>query len=495
MIERATSRTRWARRFVVLAMLAAAAVATVRFTRHQDAAVVADIPVFKTATVEAGSLGVNERIDGSLELSDVTAVVHRIDGQLGTTSASGTSNGGPTSPNAAGLTSATAAGLTAGLTAVDTCATDATTTTTNADTSTTTEPASTTSTSTTTSTTTSTSTTTPTSTTTAPPDSGGAPSTSDPCATTTTTARPGGQGGTGGFPTGGSTGGGTTAGTGGSSTGGTTTRVTQVVTSAIEVGAAVGLGTVLYTVESRPVVALGGSVPAWRTMTTGDTGQDVRQLELSLAALGYTSEGMVVDDEFDDDTATAVAAWQAGYGLEVTGEVTLGSIVFVPSAATVQSVNIAVGDDVADGTVALVLAAASQQVVIDVPDGDEALITPGLEVGLGGSGGNTGIVTLLRSVERSGSVVVQAVIAPSTTLDAVDGAVVTVTVSVDELDGVLVVPSEALVSRLDGNYALQVLLPDGTSEFRSVEILGVSGSTAAVRGEGIEAGMEVLQPA
>ena len=484
MIERATSRTRWARRFVVLAMLAAAAVATVRFTRHQDAAVVADIPVFKTATVEAGSLGVNERIDGSLELSDVTAVVHRIDGQLGTTSASGTSNGGPTSPNAAGLTSATAAGLTAGLTAVDTCATDPTTTTV-ADASTTTEPAS----------TTSTSTTTPTSTTTAPPDSGGAPSTSDPCATTTTTARPGGQGGTGGFPTGGSTGGGTTAGTGGSSTGGTTTRVTQVVTSAIEVGAAVGLGTVLYTVESRPVVALGGSVPAWRTMTTGDTGQDVRQLELSLAALGYTSEGMVVDDEFDDDTATAVAAWQAGYGLEVTGEVTLGSIVFVPSAATVQSVNIAVGDDVADGTVALVLAAASQQVVIDVPDGDEALITPGLEVGLGGSGGNTGIVTLLRSVERSGSVVVQAVIAPSTTLDAVDGAVVTVTVSVDELDGVLVIPSEALVSRLDGSYALQVVLSDGISEFRSVEILGVSGSTAAVRGEGIEAGMEVLQPA
>ena len=152
-------------------------------------------------------------------------------------------------------------------------------------------------------------------------------------------------------------------------------------------------------------------------------------------------------------------------------------------------------NDVADGTVALVLAAASQQVVIDVPDGDEALITPGLEVGLGGSGGNTGIVTLLRSVERSGSVVVQAVIAPSTTLDAVDGAVVTVTVSVDELDGVLVIPSEALVSRLDGSYALQVVLSDGISEFRSVEILGVSGSTAAVRGEGIEAGMEVLQPA
>ena len=493
MIERATSRTRWARRFVVLAMLAAAAVATVRFTRHQDAAVVADTPVYKTATVEAGSLGVNERIDGSLELSDVTAVVHRIDGQLGTTSASGTSNGGPTSPNAAGLTSATAAGLTAGLTAVDTCATDATTTTTNADTSTTTEPASTTSTSTTTSTTTSTSTTTPTSTTTAPPDSGGAPSTSDPCATTTTTARPGGQGGTGGFPTGGSTGGGTTAGTGGSSTG-ATTRVTQVVTSAIEVGAAVGLGTVLYTVESRPVVALGGSVPAWRTMATGDTGQDVRQLELSLAALGYTSEGMVVDDEFDDDTAAAVSAWQAGYGLEVTGEVTLGTVVFVPSAATVRSVNIAVGDDLADGTVALVLAAASQQVVIDVPDGDEALITPGLEVGLGGSGGSTGVVTLLRSVERNGSVVVQAVIAPAAPLDAADGAVVKVTVSVDELDGVLVVPSEALVSRLDGNYALQVLLPDGTSEFRSVEVLGVSGSTAAVRGEGIEAGTEVLQP-
>ena len=70
-----------------------------------------------------------------------------------------------------------------------------------------------------------------------------------------------------------------------------------------------------------------------------------------------------------------------------------------------------------------------------------------------------------------------------------------VTVTVVAHDGVLLVPSEALVSRLDGSYALQVVQPDGTATFVTVELLGVAGAKAGVRGEGIAAGTEVLQPA
>ena len=58
----------------------------------------------------------------------------------------------------------------------------------------------------------------------------------------------------------------------------------------------------------------------------------------------------------------------------------------------------------------------------------------------------------------------------------------------------LLVPTEALVSRLDGSYAVQVVADDGTSTFVDVELLGVSGSAAGVRGEGLTAGSEVLQP-
>jgi len=127
---------------------------------------------------------------------------------------------------------------------------------------------------------------------------------------------------TGGAPT--SRSGGTdTSGTG---TSGTSTRVTQVVTSVIADGSDVTMGTVLYSVESSPVVALPGSLPAWRTLdTSSEDGIDVLQLEMDLTALGYDPDSrMTIDTEFDSDTKAVVKAWQAGYGMEVTGSVALG---------------------------------------------------------------------------------------------------------------------------------------------------------------------------
>ena len=87
----------------------------------------------------------------------------------------------------------------------------------------------------------------------------------------------------------------------GSSTTGSTARVTQTVTSVIGVGATVGLGQVLYTVDSQPVIALSGVLPAWRTLSTSsDDGPDIQQLENSLVSLGYDPDGdVVVDNEFD----------------------------------------------------------------------------------------------------------------------------------------------------------------------------------------------------
>ena len=42
------------------------------------------------------------------------------------------------------------------------------------------------------------------------------------------------------------------------------------------------LGTVLYSVESSPVVAMAGLQPAWRTLgASSDDGLDVMQLELT----------------------------------------------------------------------------------------------------------------------------------------------------------------------------------------------------------------------
>lgn len=496
-----STRRRWGRlvaAVIVLGGLAAGGALIVRH-RSKSTATTATTSVFKTATVESGSLDTTEQIDGSLELSDVTSVLHRIEGQASSSvGTSGSSSGGGAAPSpavsgaavsSAAVQSAAAVGCgtgpgssvptgstqpgttSPGTSVPDTSLPDSTTTSTTPPT---TDPGST-QPGTTTPGTTMPGTTTP-----------NGPETTTPC-----TTGPSGGGGSIGGGLGGSIGG-TTGGTGG--TGGST-RVTQVVTSVIGQGSKVDIGSVLYSVESSPVVAMGGALPAWRTMNTSSSdGTDIGQLELSLSAMGYDPDHtMTIDTTFDADTKAVVKAWQQGYGMEVTGEVTLGSVVFVSAGATVAGVDVAVGDAIGDGDTVLSLSTSNQQVVIDVPDGAAPYLVPGLAVKVAGADAT---VSLLRSVERSGSAVVQAVIVPTAPIEnASNGATVKVTVAITNLADVLIVPSEALVSRLDGSYAVQVRAADGSNAFVTVELLGVSGTKAGVRGDGLTAGATLLQPA
>ncbi|MGH9258897.1 MAG: hypothetical protein ACRD08_03210, partial [Acidimicrobiales bacterium] len=82
------------------------------------------------------------------------------------------------------------------------------------------------------------------------------------------------------------------------------------LTSLLDVGATASRGTVLYTADQQPVVALIGDLPAWRTLKEGvDDGADVRQLEENLVALGYGTD-LDVDETFTAATAAAVEAWE-----------------------------------------------------------------------------------------------------------------------------------------------------------------------------------------
>ena len=503
----------------------------------------------KTATLDSGSLSTSESIDATVALSSTTDVLHRIEGQASssvvgsdtssTSSSDSSSSSGPFAPAAFVRTDA--------LPVDEPCITDPSTSTSSTstsvpppigvfgearpitfDTPTTTEPSSSTTSTTDPSTTstsststtedtvpaatssTTSSTTTPSTTpatvpatpTTSTPacDPTSVPSTSTTSTTlpeTATTAVGGPQAPTGPGPTGGSTtangGASTDASTDGSSNG-TTTRITQTVTSVIAIGTTVSLGDELYTVDGHAVVALTGKLPAWRTLDVdSDDGLDVLQLETSLAALGYDPDAtMTIDETFDDDTEAVVEAWQAGSGQEVSGSVALGSVVFLPATATVSDVSASVGDAVGDGDTILTLSAPAQSVVIDVPAGTESIIVPGLVVGIGDA---EGTVSYLRSVERDGAVVVQAVITPSSTLEGVsNGSSTKVRVTVAGADGVVLAPAEALASRLDGSYALQVVRSDGSEEWVTVTVLGVAGSKVGVRGDGIAAGTTVLMP-
>jgi hypothetical protein len=59
-------------------------------------------------------------------------------------------------------------------------------------------------------------------------------------------------------------------------------------------GQVIRQGQALYRVDNgSPVVLLYGSVPAWRPMSTGDTGADVSQLNHDLVRLGYANSADV----------------------------------------------------------------------------------------------------------------------------------------------------------------------------------------------------------
>jgi hypothetical protein len=79
------------------------------------------------------------------------------------------------------------------------------------------------------------------------------------------------------------------------------------------VGDSVDEGAVLLVVSGRPVFALAGPSPAYRTLAPGMSGDDVLQLQNALARLGYEPDR---NGEFGQATKDAVAAWYAASGFE-----------------------------------------------------------------------------------------------------------------------------------------------------------------------------------
>lgn len=448
-----------------------------------------------TAAVTVGDLTTTVSLDGSVTSAATASVVHRIDGETASatpatsTAAATAGPSGSTTPVALAVVSSDCVTPPVGETSTTVAAPVPTAPVDSAPT-TTVDPASTSSTDAST-------------TTTSPTTVAAAPSSTAPCdATTTTTAAPtagsvpAGTSPSGGLPSGGLPSGGAASATAGAAggTGSSSTRTTQIVTSVRPAGSTVGLGDVLYTVEGTPVVALRGWLPAWRTLSTSsEVGFDVAQLEHSLVTLGYDPEGaLTIDEEFDSDTKAAVERWQEGLGLEPTGEVTLGSVVFLGSEATIASVSVEVGEEIGDGDVVAELATPSQQIVVDVPAEDQQFVSVGTPVEIGEIAGS---VTRLRSIESDAGVGVQAVVTPASPIEgASDGAAVTVRITSVAATSVPLVPVEAVASRLDGTYAVQVL-ESGSARWVTVEIVGAAGQNVGVTGDGIAEGDQVVVPA
>lgn len=108
-------------------------------------------------------------------------------------------------------------------------------------------------------------------------------------------------------------------------------------------GDRIDCGDVLYRVNDRPVVLLCGSVPAYRDLRIGDTGEDVRQLNRNLHRLGYDAGPGLGDDDYTGQTASALRKLQRHEKVDVTGSLDLEDAVFLPRPVRIATVTAKLG--------------------------------------------------------------------------------------------------------------------------------------------------------
>ncbi|MCP4304832.1 MAG: peptidoglycan-binding protein [bacterium] len=94
-------------------------------------------------------------------------------------------------------------------------------------------------------------------------------------------------------------------------------ELSPVVTWVPSVGEELEEGSVLFELAGRPTFALRGELPLFRTVTPGDKGEDIAQLQTALTRLGF--DPGIVDGVYGPDTEGAVRAFYQSNGYQPIG--------------------------------------------------------------------------------------------------------------------------------------------------------------------------------
>jgi peptidoglycan hydrolase-like protein with peptidoglycan-binding domain len=282
-------------------------------------------------------------------------------------------------------------------------------------------------------------------------------------------------------------------------------RLRGTLTALPTSGSTIARGKPLYYVDDDPVVLMYGAKPAYRPLKVGTEGADVKQLEKNLSALGY--DGFTVDDEYTSDTAAAVKEWQDDRGLEETGTVELGRVVFAPGAIRVDSVDAAEGDPANPGTKVLTYTGTVKAVTVELETSDRRLAEKGaeVEVTLPGETAVTGkideVSTLIDPGEGQDA-------EPTTKIEVViwltsakaraaakdlELASVDVAFTAETRENVLTVPVTALVALREGGFGVEVV-SGGRSSYVAVDTGLFASGRVEISGNGIAEGTVVGVP-
>jgi len=274
-----------------------------------------------------------------------------------------------------------------------------------------------------------------------------------------------------------------------------------IVTSVdVAPGTSVVAGSVLYTIDLRPVVVAEGAVPMFREIGSGVEGVDVRQLQQMLSDLGFYRAA--VDGKAEAETTAAISRWQKSLGVDATGSVGVGDVVFVqslPMRVTLDPEIINRGANLAGGEDGVLGLSNSPNFWIPATEAQAEMLAPGTSVQVNSPAGEEwsgvageqvrdpedGLITVTVSSADGGSLCGgscdQIGTSGQTTLTSR-------IITVSAVEGP-VVPSSALITTADG----QTAVIDDSGRRVPVEIVASAKGMSVV--SGVSAGVRVQVPA
>jgi peptidoglycan hydrolase-like protein with peptidoglycan-binding domain len=243
-------------------------------------------------------------------------------------------------------------------------------------------------------------------------------------------------------------------------------------------GAVFSRGQVLYRVSNEPVILLYGDTPVYRSLSEGDTGPDVRELNRNLVALGYAASTELDPDSdyFSYETAYALELLQYKLGEEETGSLNEGQAVFLPGQVRIASVSATLGTSAGPGSPIMQATAPNRQVVVELDASEQTEVNVGDQVQITLPDGNNtpGVVSSIGTVATSGSS--GATLPLYITLDhpkaagSLDQAPVTLEITTAAVKHALIVPIDALLARSGGGYTVETVNAQGVHKLVAVSL-------------------------
>jgi Putative peptidoglycan binding domain len=271
-------------------------------------------------------------------------------------------------------------------------------------------------------------------------------------------------------------------------------------------GAIVHRGGTLYEVDNEPVVLLYGAVAPWRAFAPGmSPGRDVAELNANLRALGYGSG--LTGDAYDTATEGAVQAFQQARGMNATGQLLLGSVVFEPGAVRITTITPTLGATVQPGPV-LTVTSTTRQVTIELDAAQQSEIKQGdpVVITLPDNSTTPGVVSKVGTVATaspndqggSSTPTIEVDVTPThpAATGNLDQAPVNVSITTASVKNVLVVPVASLLSLANGGYAVEEAEAGGAHKLVAVS-LGLfddADGYVQVSGDGLAPGQKVVIP-